>query len=258
LKLSDCLKYVGKPFFYYPKIAKAAGSVKAAILICALAWRDLDFEDGEILKTEKQLIDETGLSSKELRLAKQRLSQLKILTIHYRRLEHITSFILNLDALDALMESENSTRQKGRSPKPLPEAPAKRADGQISKGQVAPAERADGEVLKGQIDLLLENKSKKIEKQEDTIAFDQFWKLYPRKVAKPKARQAWNKAQINGALPEILQWISGALKSGAWNEEQYIPHPTTFLNQRRWEDPIPKTRKSQSDEDYILNKESAF
>ncbi len=67
--------------------------------------------------------------------------------------------------------------------------------------------------------------------------FEEFWSLYPSKVGKPKAHSAWRrlklteKVDVIAALPawkDCRQWV----RDGG----QFIPHPTTFLNQRRWED----------------------
>lgn len=71
------------------------------------------------------------------------------------------------------------------------------------------------------------------------IDFDRFWKEYPRKVAKSVALGAFNKLNINsGLLKIILEDIKKKGKSEQWlkNDGQYIPHPSTYLNQKRWED----------------------
>lgn len=70
-------------------------------------------------------------------------------------------------------------------------------------------------------------------------AFEQFWAGYPRKVAKPKARAAFVKLRADGPLlAAILAGIERHKASRQWlrDDGEYIPHPATFLNQRRWED----------------------
>ena len=67
-------------------------------------------------------------------------------------------------------------------------------------------------------------------------AFTEFWALYPRKVGKIAALKAWRStapkiADVRSALAwQVTQpgWVKDA---GA-----FIPHPATWLNQRRWED----------------------
>ncbi len=67
--------------------------------------------------------------------------------------------------------------------------------------------------------------------------FDEFWNAYPRKVAKAAANRVFNKLKVND---EVLALMISALdkqkQSKQWQEPQFIPHATTWLNQRRWED----------------------
>jgi DNA-binding transcriptional ArsR family regulator len=71
--------------------------------------------------------------------------------------------------------------------------------------------------------------------------FAVFWKLYPRKVQKAKAEAAWKKLEVT---PEVLSIITTALArqvvSIDWlkNNGQFIPHPTSWLNGKRWEDEL--------------------
>lgn len=69
--------------------------------------------------------------------------------------------------------------------------------------------------------------------------FDLFWKAYPRKVAKQAAIKAFSKLNPDTALLEvILKSIQLAKLSKDWLRDggQFIPHPATWLNGRRWED----------------------
>ncbi|MFY9585663.1 MAG: hypothetical protein WAR21_14340 [Candidatus Acidiferrales bacterium] len=67
--------------------------------------------------------------------------------------------------------------------------------------------------------------------------FDGFWKVYPRKVAKPAAVSAWRKIEP-GELPAILRGIQAWKQTEQWSRDggRFIPYPATFLNQRRWEE----------------------
>lgn len=72
----------------------------------------------------------------------------------------------------------------------------------------------------------------------NTSDFDAFWSAYPNKKAKPAALKAFKSAKINGHLPEVLADIEEKAQTEAWtkNGGQFIPMPSTYLNQRRWED----------------------
>lgn len=73
---------------------------------------------------------------------------------------------------------------------------------------------------------------------EEPDGFDSFWQIYPKKVAKPAALKAFKSAKINGHLPDVLQDIAQKTESESWtkNNGAFIPNPSTYLNQRRWED----------------------
>ena len=78
---------------------------------------------------------------------------------------------------------------------------------------------------------------------EQAKLFEEFWEKYPRKVAKQAARAAWSRLQPSGDLfEEILKGVEVWAKSPDWQKEdgQYIPHPATFLNGKRWQDEIRK------------------
>ena len=74
--------------------------------------------------------------------------------------------------------------------------------------------------------------------------FTTFWNHYPRKTNKPKAEQAFKKIRSD-ELDSILFNIDQLVSLGAWdlNDKQFIPHASTYLNNRRWEDEvIPKSK----------------
>lgn len=77
--------------------------------------------------------------------------------------------------------------------------------------------------------------------------FDDFWAVYPRKVSKQSAVKAWKAAKVS---PELIGQIVKDVKRRCETEwkgadMQYIPHPATYLNQRRWEDETPPTERSE-------------
>jgi len=77
--------------------------------------------------------------------------------------------------------------------------------------------------------------------------FDEFWSLYPKKVGKKPAREKWRKLSPNEKLfGEIMRGLEKYIVSEQWMRDngQFIPHPTTFLNQRRWEDEIESGEKA--------------
>lgn len=88
--------------------------------------------------------------------------------------------------------------------------------------------------------------AKRAERQE--ALFDEFWAVYPRKVAKKAARTAWDRITRSGDLEALTDEMAAGLSAwlAFWKAEHatphgalvldYIPYPATWLNQRRWED----------------------
>jgi hypothetical protein len=74
------------------------------------------------------------------------------------------------------------------------------------------------------------------------VAFEQFWKVYPRKIGKQAALRIWQRNKLDGRLDAILKALDWQTKSEQWLTEagRYIPHPATWLNQGRWDDEPPK------------------
>jgi hypothetical protein len=74
--------------------------------------------------------------------------------------------------------------------------------------------------------------------------FDQFWKQYPRKVAKRAALGAFNrltKDEQAQAVEAIVEHVAYWKLKGT--ETDFIPHASTWLNQGRWEDELDMTPK---------------
>ena len=67
--------------------------------------------------------------------------------------------------------------------------------------------------------------------------FEPFWKAYPRKVNKKTAQIAWR----NLSKSEREKARDGLKDFPFSKEERFIPHASTWLRQRRWEDEIEET-----------------
>jgi hypothetical protein len=67
--------------------------------------------------------------------------------------------------------------------------------------------------------------------------FEEFWKIYPRKISKQKALDSWVKID-HDLFGNIMGSLEKQKSSHDWQKSngQFIPHPTTWLNQKRWDD----------------------
>jgi len=68
--------------------------------------------------------------------------------------------------------------------------------------------------------------------------FETFWTHYPKKVGKKEACKAWGKVKDKPALSIILEALIRSKGSDQWLKDngQFIPNPSTWLNQGRWDD----------------------
>jgi hypothetical protein len=75
----------------------------------------------------------------------------------------------------------------------------------------------------------------------ETESFQLFYSAYPKKRDRAGAARAWDKLSPGSELVEtIMSAIAAASTSEDWrrNNGQYIPYPSKWLNNRRWEDQI--------------------
>ena len=74
-----------------------------------------------------------------------------------------------------------------------------------------------------------------------TDAFNLFWSKYPKKVVKQKAELRFKKLPKK-EIEKILSTIDEFIKHKPF--ESYIhPNPETYLNNKRWDDELPKEEK---------------
>lgn len=95
-----------------------------------------------------------------------------------------------------------------------------------------------------------EKKRERKEKEKESTAraretlddFNRFWAAYPRHTAKADALREWQKLRPDKELQAvILNAIEQQKASPQWQDgERFVPHPRTWLHQRRWEDEPPK------------------
>lgn len=82
---------------------------------------------------------------------------------------------------------------------------------------------------------------------ETPTEFDLFWSIYPIKVGKKKAKDAFNKAMTE---TDFATLIAGATRyaEDPNRVEAYTAHPTTWLNAGRWaDDPLPERELSKEE-----------
>ncbi len=73
--------------------------------------------------------------------------------------------------------------------------------------------------------------------------FERFWQAYPRKIGKPAAKAkfvaALRTARVEDIAAGLHRWCEHWAARG---EPEFIPHPSTWLHQQRWNDTPPPVR----------------
>jgi hypothetical protein len=72
------------------------------------------------------------------------------------------------------------------------------------------------------------------------VTFATFWESYPVKKGKPQAGKAWGKLSPSDQQA-ALDSVARHRVTRQWQDPQYIPHASTFLNQARWTDEIAQS-----------------
>lgn len=77
--------------------------------------------------------------------------------------------------------------------------------------------------------------------------FDTFWALAPRRVGKKAAERAWRAVERRGESSEAIEGMRAyaAAFAQSGTELKYVPHPSTWLNRRGWEDDLQAVFPSQ-------------
>lgn len=87
----------------------------------------------------------------------------------------------------------------------------------------------------------IQKKEKKPKRNRSTADhFDQFWSLWPKKVAKQEGLKAWKATgadQHAKAIIEDVRWRTA--NDPQWRDRQFIPNPATYLRGQRWTDERP-------------------
>ncbi|HWI50109.1 MAG TPA: hypothetical protein VNU45_18010 [Rummeliibacillus sp.] len=89
----------------------------------------------------------------------------------------------------------------------------------------------------------INTKERKRKKKDMVIGiseFDKFWEVYPKKVGKEAAHKWFKK---NNPSEQFVSMLISDLQTrikSEWNgkDKQFIPHPASYLNGKRWEDEI--------------------
>ena len=108
----------------------------------------------------------------------------------------------------------------------------------VSLGELTETPELSPTLTLGREGMGRESKKTPSPKPSASAEFDQFWKDYPRKVGKDLARKAFEKALKRTDFGSIMAGLETLRIEVAGKDQQYIPHPTSWLNAGRWADEV--------------------
>jgi len=76
--------------------------------------------------------------------------------------------------------------------------------------------------------------------------FEKFWAGYPKRVKRKPSQEIWNRKKLDSLADRIIQDVAKRLSSDRRWLEGFIPDPTTYLNQERWNDEFDQARTGGS------------
>lgn len=74
------------------------------------------------------------------------------------------------------------------------------------------------------------------------VSFEDFWSVWPKKVAKPDALRAWAKATKAVDGERIVAGAIAYRDNPGIPDKQFIPYPATWLNRAGWNDDLPSAQ----------------
>lgn len=159
--------------------------------------------------------------------------------------------VAKLDARMAILaEKEEARKAKDRARKPRKSGNSTETmEIQSVHGNQPPSEPLPSSLLPSEEKKEVRSLRSLTVRAEIDADFEAMWKVYPRRPGNPKepARKAYHKQRAEGATAEEIH--RGAMllaKAMVGQDPRYIPHTTTWLNQKRYRDdptPLPTPSK---------------
>lgn len=122
------------------------------------------------------------------------------------------------------------------SPKPKEEPKEEPLEPLVNAAASTPT---DDEPAQGQLELPVLSKAggQPPTRQDGTSElFEEFWRIYPRKVSKGSARKAWARVVKTQDPRELINSVTRFAASRRGEDPSFTPHATTWLNGERWLD----------------------
>jgi len=170
-------------------------------------WRGIEIKRGQRLTSISALADETHLSIKNIRTSIKRLKSTNEVASHSTA-QHTVFTMVNYDLYQ---EGASEVANKGQA-----------------KGKQGATNKND------------KNDNNKYILELFGKGFDHWWGSYPKKIAKPAALKAFKSKTKNMNEDSFMEYVdlisSDSNTRYKETNKEYIPNPSTYLNQERYND----------------------
>jgi hypothetical protein len=105
------------------------------------------------------------------------------------------------------------------------------------------------------------NSATGVAQADPSHGFNEFWKIYPVKKNRVRAKKIWEKKKYS---PIVVMILADVMKrselDSQWHDKQYIPHPSTYLTNELWNDEVttqePEAKKGNGSDalSRVINK----
>lgn len=221
----DLAEALDRPIAYHRCFVRLAGSVAGAVFLSQVVYwqkRCPEGRDGWWWKTRDEWEEETGLTRSEQESARKLLTSAGILEEAKRGIPCRLFYRLDGRILAVLLAE--SCQQAGGKPADYSETTSETSSettGEESSGELSPRTRAMAQ------------------KEEARKEAEVWYGAYPRKVKRPAAIRLYVHMRLKNEIPPLPLLLAGLERQKAdpyWSDPKYIPHPTSYLNNARWED----------------------
>lgn len=212
------------------------------------SWRDIGLNPGELVVSRRSLADALALSEKQVRVALDHLRRAGTVATTRAGKYTIVS-IVNWELYQHSPDGEGRDEGQEMAEKRAVSGPD---EGQMGARKGPGSNKENNKTEKKEKKRKIGSAVKDAQKAETYPPdFEAFWEQYPRHTAKAAAFKQWHRLEPAKELQEtILHDIAVRLGRGEWQEEQYIPHASTYLNGRRWEDEAKPTHPAEAGKGY--------
>lgn len=87
-------------------------------------------------------------------------------------------------------------------------------------------------------------------------SFERWWEVYPRKVSKGRAWKIWQRDKLDKRVDELIEKLQQQVSiQYSQIETQYIPHPSTYLSDSRYDDEIEQIKGVKDESNSDINEQ---